>query len=738
MNTKPSATTTSDAAGPGELSANGTGRRRLVLFLSVCALGVSSIVTQLTLMREFLAVFSGNEMVFGIILGNWLLLAGLGAYLGRTTSRLKNPLWVLLAAQIAIAVGPLASVFALRTLRNAVFIRGAAIGVTDTVISCFVILAPYCLITGYLLILSCRILTSDKTSTGIGRVYFLDSIGEIAGGVLFSFVLIHLLETHFGILYVPAVLNLLLAGCVAAMLRAKVAVWGLVALGAVAVAGAWAGNLDEFSTQAQYTGQRVVYRGNSPYGSLVVTESAGQHNFIQNGLPLLSTHNIMNAEESVHYAMAQRPEARRVLLVSGGVAGSVKEILKYPHARVDYVELDPLILEISQRYLSTGLDDPRIRTFNTDGRMFVRQAAGEYDVVIVNVPDPSTSQLNRFYTVEFFGEVKRALKPNGVLCISMGQYRNYLSKELERLIGTAHRTLAKVFSESLIVPAGRTFLLASDGELTMDIAERIEAAGVKNQYVNAHYLSGVLTADRIADVRRAISPEAPVNRDLHPIGYYYHLQYWLSRFKYQTGAMEAVLLILLVVYVIRLRAVPLAIFTTGFSVASLEIVLLLGFQILQGSLYHNIGLIVTMFMLGLSLGSLAMNRMLKRWGARGLAGLEFALAIYAGLLPVMLTALVGIADPQLMKICSQIAVPCATLILGALAGMEFPLAGKANFSGLAPTASRLYTADLVGAALGALLVSTLLIPLIGVIGVCVVAMALKIAGGTVILLWTPK
>ena len=62
-----------------ELSGKVAGRRRVVLFLSVCALGVSSIITQLTLMREFLSVFSGNEMIYGIILGSWLLLAGLGA-----------------------------------------------------------------------------------------------------------------------------------------------------------------------------------------------------------------------------------------------------------------------------------------------------------------------------------------------------------------------------------------------------------------------------------------------------------------------------------------------------------------------------------------------------------------------------------------------------------------------------------------------------------------------------------
>jgi len=38
--------------------------------------------------------------------------------------------------------------------------------------------------------------------------------------------------------------------------------------------------------------------------------------------------------------MSQRPGARRVLLVSGGVAGVSKEILKYNVAGVDCVELD--------------------------------------------------------------------------------------------------------------------------------------------------------------------------------------------------------------------------------------------------------------------------------------------------------------------------------------------------------------------------------------------------------------
>ena len=51
-------------------------------------------MTQLTLMRELLAAFSGNELVFGVVLGNWMLLTGIGAALGRTAPWLKSPIAV--------------------------------------------------------------------------------------------------------------------------------------------------------------------------------------------------------------------------------------------------------------------------------------------------------------------------------------------------------------------------------------------------------------------------------------------------------------------------------------------------------------------------------------------------------------------------------------------------------------------------------------------------------------------
>ena len=136
-----------------------TSQRRLVL-LAVGALGVSCVMTQLALMRELLGAFSGNELVLGLVLGNWLLLMGIGAWLGRTSDKLQNPLAVLVVVQILLAVLPLLQVFLLRALRNVVFVRGAAVGVSQTVLSSLMLLLPYCLIAGYALTLACSLLGS--------------------------------------------------------------------------------------------------------------------------------------------------------------------------------------------------------------------------------------------------------------------------------------------------------------------------------------------------------------------------------------------------------------------------------------------------------------------------------------------------------------------------------------------------------------------------------------------------
>jgi len=732
-----------------------TSERWLVL-LAVGALGVSCVMTQLALMRELLGAFSGNELALGVVLGNWLLLMGIGTWLGRTSDKLRNPLAVLIVMQILVAVLPLLQVFLLRILRNVVFVRGAAVGVSETVFSALILLLPYCLVAGYALTLVCSLLAREEGASGIGHVYVADSIGSIGGGVLFSFVLVRFLD-HAGILVYPAVLNLLVAAAMGFRTGHKLLSAIAGALAVVVMAAAVLADLDGISTALQYPRQHIVARANSPYGKLLVTESDGQFDFIENGIPLTSTRDDQHVEETVHYAMAQRPDARKVLLVAGGISGTAKEILKYNVSRVDYVELDPLILEFGRKYLPENLADNRINIINTDGRLFVRQTREKYDVVIVDVPEPSTAQLNRFFTVEFLAEVKRTLSSGGVVSFSPGHYENYVSPELARMLASACRSLKQSFRNVLVIPGGRVFFLASDGPLFDDIASRIERQGIKTKLMNRHYLDAMLTADRMADMQRAIVQPAALNKDFNPVLYFYHLRRWMSQFKAGFGVLQVLLLVLFCVYLIRLRGTAFVLFASGFAGTTLEIVLLLAFQVLCGSVYRQLGVIVTVFMVGLAAGALMANRRMKSrsngvmecWDKPGhapapslhhpttptgkyLALLAFAIAGYAVLLALLLPLLNRVGDAASSLVFVKAAIALLTLILAVLVGMQFPLANRLEFDGTVAGASRLYTADFVGAFLGASLASTLLIPLIGVTGVCLLTAALNVVGGVVV------
>jgi len=189
-------------------------------------------------------------------------------------------------------------------------------------------------------------------------------------------------------------------------------------------------------------------------------------------------------------------------------------------------------------------------------------------------------------------------------------------------------------------------------------------------------------------------------------------------------------------------------FASGFAASALELVLLLVFQVLCGSVYHQVGLIVTVFMLGLAAGAWWANGTLRRKSpdapqlttsdfglrtshplpkaqpARLLSLLALGIAAYTLCLPLLLPELGRLGGSAAALLGIKTAIALLTFLVAALVGLQFPLANQLEAA--APGAlARLYTADFVGASLGALLACTLLIPLLGITGVCCLTAALN-------------
>jgi spermidine synthase len=735
---------------------------------AVAGLGFSSAVTQLVLLRELLATFQGNELILGLLLGTWLLLTGIGTQLWRAGSMGESARLVrrnsesdgrraaedesvvhpadcsprapsvaslpgLAALQIWIALIPFAQVLAVRLGRDAVFLRGATLGLNQTVWSSLLVLAPYCLASGVFLTLASRAAGETNAARGVSTAYLADCLGSVIGGALFTFALVRWLD-HLALLVVPSTVNLLLAALTLRRIaRNRIAVLPLALAASLVACVAWL-DPDALTTAWQSRPDRVVFRAQSPYGRLVVTESAGQLNFIENGLPLLSSRQIERAEEIAHIAMAQRPSARNVLLISGALSGAAGEILKYGVTNLTCVELDPAILEAGRRLLPERLTDRRLRVVNTDGRRYVQRGDGPYDLAIVDMPAPATAQLNRYYTAEFFAELGRVLESDGAVVFGLGQYDNYVSPELARMLASTARTLRLRFRTVLLLPAAKVWFLASDGPLTPSIAARLRQAGVSAQWMRPSYLDAMLTPERLAAVASAAELPAPVNSDFRPVLYFLHLRHWLSQFDVWLGAAAIVLGFSLAVYIARLSASAFAVFSGGFAGSGLEVALLLGVQVLYGSLYQQLGLIVTVFMAGLAVGAWLGGRQGSRADLRRLASVAFALAIYGILMPWMLTALAQMSPAGMPPWFGQVLLALLTAGLAVLVGLEFPLACRVERADVGTLASRLFCADFVGACVGAILAGALLIPILGVTAACGVAASLNALAG-LRLLW---
>ncbi len=709
---------------------------------AVLALGVSSIITQLAMMREMLGVFAGNELVLGIVLGSWLLLMGLGASLARRIGGAASRPGLLGVCLLVTALVPPAQILVLRALRSLVFRPGEGVGVAATLLTAFLILLPFCLTAGFALSFACREWQGEDRAVGAGKVYLMDSLGSVGGGVLFTFLLVVWLDP-IALLAVPAFLSGLAAAWLTWTTPAPSRRRLLVILNFAAALGVpgWilGSHPDASSTARQYPHQRLLFRGNSPYGRVLVTESGGQTNFIANGTVLASTPNIEQAEESVHFAMAQRPESRHVLLIGGALSGAARELLRYGIERLDCVELDPLITSLGRRFLPAEFSDTRMHLFETDARDFVRRVAPGYDVVVLALPDPSTAQINRFFTDEFLAGVRRVLRPGGLLSFAVGQYANFASPELSAVLSCARRTAAQSFPNVLLIPAGRVRFLASDRPFGTDFAAALEKTGLTNAWVNRNFVAAMLTPDRMASVERAATQPAPINRDFAPALYFLHLRHWASQFENKWRPVLAVAALAAMFWMLRMGAVGGALFASGYAGSALEVILLLAVQTLVGAVYQQVAWVVTLFMAGLALGAWIATRWLTapsrvaRTPRRMLGWLALSIALIAGVFPAVLSLLARWTASGAPSVATQSVLLVFTFGFAALVGAQFPVANQALQVSKALPAARLFNADFVGASAGAILASAFLLPLVGVTGTAWSAAGLNLVAGVVLI-----
>jgi len=689
--------------------------KRLIVW-SIIGTGISSITVQIVTIREFLTQFHGNEITISLVLFSWLLLTGIGSLVAKFFRASSIILYSLLTLLTALV--PLFQLIFIRGFLEAVFIHGVSPGFYQIFLYITTTIAPYCLLVGFILPYALKVLNTDYQYFTSGELYITDSVGDILGGILFSFILVFW-TTPFKAIAVTSGLLILTALLLLISSRSHYLLIGSAILTAFFYTYAMNPRFEISSMSEQY-GNISRYL-ESPYGRIVVTQEGAQHTFWQSGLPLYSDSNIVESEEKIHYPVCQLERVNNLLLVSGGLGETLGELSKYRPGHIDYVELDPALTDVAQE-LGFLKRRPFLTIINNDARSHIKTTEKRYDAIIIDLPDPDTFQLNRFFTSEFFSLSKSALTGEGILSFGLDYSPNYIGDIRKRKLSAIYNTALLHFENVMLLPGGKAYFICRDGKLSTDIPARLRLKSVGTEYIEGSF-HGNVTGERIRQLRESLDREEYINADFEPRVMNIVFKEWFFKHGSSPGPFLLILLAATAFYLMTLRKEEYVLFSTGLTCMGVEMLILFSFQVIYGFIYLKIGAIITVFLLGLLPGA-ATGNLLK---GRNIISLMVSELIILGLLLVFF-GWISFIKNELPQSCFLL----YCLVFSFFCGFQFPVVTRIIGEKRSPAAGCL-AADIIGAAVGTFVTGTLLIPLYGIQSAVIFLIFIKVSSGMIML-----
>ncbi len=740
-------------------------RIALLIFMA----GVAASIGQVLVIRELLVIFYGNELSTGLILACWLLCTAAGSGLtGRIYRKSPPGLKGLLMGFAVFCAALPATIVWIRAARPLWSIPSGELLAPGMMLAvAFCATAPFCFLSGCLFAGAWELYRiNSKGDDRLIPVYLAESLGAGAGGLIFYFVLLPLCPSLTGSLALSVVL-LSAAIAVGTGLKCPAqrpsrytwealcpAVLGVVLTASCLLFG-FSHKVDLLTRHLQW-GKSFYQSTDTPYNNLAFLSDSGQLSLFSNGLWLFSSPDPQTTEPAAHVPLLEHLHPERVLLIGDCSPELPGEILKHSGiAAVDCVQPDAEAGAFTEAVLSPSRtkigSDPRVRVRHMDPGHFMATGQGGYDVVILCAGEPVNAGMNRYYTVEFFSRIKSMLNHGGLFSFGVPSSPDIVGPREALLLKSLHATLKEVFSCVLLLSGENARFIASQDSagLTRDpnvLIERMRARKLDLKYVSDFYLKDLFNPLRRTYMESVIreGPQARINRDYEPVCYLYALGLWGAQldpaadrflgFVSQSPVFPVLAVLggafFLLAMVLRTRGRPSTaiLFNAGVGGAVLIIVqvtLLLVYQIMEGSVYKQMALILSLFMAGLAAGSTlgrvqmhlgarypaGRSAMLLQKGAGRLFAIQVCLAAYLVGLYLLFSILQGplrynLGHGSLLLLFSALA-----FLAGTFGGAQFYAAVSAGGDTMGPL---LYAADLIGASAGALAGSLFFLPVLGI------------------------
>ena len=314
--------------------------------------------------------------------------------------------------------------------------RGFTEGLFQNISVCFLMIFPVAVVFGWQfpIAVRCCIADSSRLGTETGWAYSANTIGAILGSLSGGFILIPLIGTASGFLFLAA-LNIL-AGVILLWLcppfeRGKIPIWtgALIFVACVLLAFNHENPykkairykaIQYLGPNAQiYTFHEGISGTTVPVGSH--TNPLARHLFINGyGMTVLCNETKLMA----HLPMALTEKPYNILVVCFGMGTTVRSATRFPADRpieITTVDIVPKVYDCFKYFHNDASEImalPNVHAYVDDGRNFLLVNNEFYDVITIDPAPPiySAGTVN-LYTREFMAICKSKITKTGVVCL---------------------------------------------------------------------------------------------------------------------------------------------------------------------------------------------------------------------------------------------------------------------------------------------------------------------------------
>jgi spermidine synthase len=268
----------------------------------------------------------------------------------------------------------------------------------------------------------------EREGSTVGRVYFFNVLGNVAGGLFTGLLFLSILGTEYSLLLFSLVglffVFLINSKRIIFQLKYKILVIASL-IGLIIIFFPRENQLYDVIHPNLPGSTKMKKYITEGLDGVIVTYS--ENDFLKtyiNGMPHGGRPHSQFFYEAIE-ALSHNRQIKNILIIGFGTGSTTETILQLnPKPEIKLVELSPTLIRnlTNISYLKTILTDDAVNLIYADGRKYLYNSNEKFDAIFMDPLFTTTSYSNNLYSRQFFELIRNHLTSKGVLMTWMDEY----------------------------------------------------------------------------------------------------------------------------------------------------------------------------------------------------------------------------------------------------------------------------------------------------------------------------